>query len=162
MKIYNLKRKQELPISLEEAWDFFSSPGNLKKITPEKMGFDIISDGSNDPMYPGMIIRYIVKPTLSIPIHWVTEITHVNEPNYFVDEQRFGPYAFWHHQHRFKPTEKGVLMEDEVNYALPLGILGKFAHLLFVKKQLNEIFDHRYEILNSYFQPSASSKGVMV
>lgn len=162
MKIYNLKRTQELPISLEKAWEFFSSPGNLKKITPAKMGFDIISDENIGAMYPGMIIRYIVRPTLGIPIHWVTEITHVNEPYYFVDEQRFGPYAFWHHQHRFKPTENGVLMEDEVNYALPLGILGRFAHWLFVKKQLNEIFDHRYEILASYFQPSTSSKGVMV
>ena len=154
MKIYNLKRTQELPISLEEAWQFFSSPGNLKKITPTKMGFDIVSEGSDNPMYPGMIIRYIVKPTLNIPIHWVTEITHVNKPYYFVDEQRFGPYAFWHHQHKFKPIESGVLMEDEVNYALPLGVLGSFAHRIFVKRQLNEIFDHRYETLENYFRSS--------
>ncbi|MCG8321753.1 MAG: SRPBCC family protein [Cytophagales bacterium] len=161
MKIYNLKRVQELPIGLEEAWDFFSSPGNLKKITPAKMGFDIISEGSDEPMYPGMIIRYIVRPTLNFPIHWVTEITHVGRPYYFVDEQRFGPYAFWHHQHKFKPTDNGVLMEDEVNYALPLGILGKIAHWAFVKKQLNEIFDHRYETLANYFQ-STTSRGILV
>ena len=161
MKIYNLKRVQELPIGLEEAWDFFSSPGNLKKITPAKMGFDIISEGSDEPMYPGMIIRYMVRPTLNIPIHWVTEITHVSRPYYFVDEQRFGPYAFWHHQHKFKPVDNGVLMEDEVNYALPLGILGNIAHWAFVKKQLNEIFDHRYETLANYFQ-STTSGGILV
>ena len=161
MKIYNLTRTQELPISLEAAWDFFSSPANLKKITPDKMGFDIISKGSDQPMYPGMIIRYIVRPTLNIPIHWVTEITHVHKPYYFVDEQRFGPYAFWHHQHRFKATDNGVLMEDEVNYGLPLGVLGSFAHWLFVKRQLHDIFDHRYETLANYFQTTPSAKGVI-
>ena len=162
MKIYTLKRKQELPISIDEAWDFFSSPGNLKKITPAEMGFDIISEGGDVPMYPGMIIRYIVRPTLNIPSHWVTEITHVKKPYYFVDEQRFGPYAFWHHQHKFKPTEKGILMEDEVNYALPLGILGRFAHGIFVKRQLEEIFDHRFETLAGYFQTSTASSDIII
>ena len=126
------------------------------------MGFDIVSEGSDQPMYPGMIIRYIVRPFFNIPIHWVTEITHVKKPYYFVDEQRFGPYAFWHHQHKFRSTEKGVLMEDEVNYALPLGILGKLAHGVFVKKQLEQIFNHRYETLANYFQPSATSKSIIV
>ncbi|MDN5212247.1 SRPBCC family protein [Fulvivirgaceae bacterium BMA12] len=161
MKIYSLRRSQELPISLEEAWLFFSSPGNLKKITPKKMGFDILSEGSDEPMYPGMIIRYLVRPMLNLPVHWVTEITHVNEPYYFVDEQRFGPYAFWHHQHKFKATEKGVLMEDIVNYALPLGVLGRFAHWAFVEKQLDDIFDHRHTTLASYFESSHTLKNTI-
>ncbi len=161
MKIYSLRRSQELPISLDKAWLFFSSPGNLKKITPKKMGFDILSEDSDDPMYPGMIIRYLVRPSLNLPVHWVTEITHVKEPYYFVDEQRFGPYAFWHHQHKFRATEKGVLMEDIVNYALPLGILGRFAHWAFVKRQLNDIFDHRHETLANYFEPSPTLKNTI-
>jgi ligand-binding SRPBCC domain-containing protein len=151
VKIYNLQRKQILPISLEEAWSFFSSPKNLSKITPDNMGFDIryMSGGNNT--YPGQIIIYKIKILGGLRVSWVTEITHVQEKNYFVDEQRFGPYALWHHQHHFKTTDEGLEMTDEVNYAIPFGFVGRLAHWLFVERQVNAIFDHRYRVLETYF-----------
>ncbi len=137
---------------MEEAWDFFSSPVNLKEITPKHMKFEIKYISGRDRMYAGQIIRYIVNVLPAIPVKWTTEITHVNEPYYFVDEQRFGPYALWHHQHRFKPVEGGVEMIDEVNYAVPFGILGRLANWLFVSKQVNTIFDYRFEVLDQLFK----------
>ncbi len=151
MKIYTLKRTQFLPISLQEAWDFFSTPNNLEKITPKHMGFNILYRSGGEKMYPGQLIRYKVYGLPFIPMHWVTEITHVQEPNYFVDEQRFGPYALWHHQHHFKEVAGGVEMVDEVNYGIPLGPLGRLANLLFVGRTVNAIFDHRYKVLEAYF-----------
>ena len=150
MYLYQLQRKQVLPISLEEAWDFFSSPKNLEKITPKDMAFEIkrIPEGK---MYAGMVVEYVVRPIFGIPIGWVTEITHVEEPKYFVDEQRFGPYALWHHQHHFKEVEGGVEMIDLVHHKNPLGFLGGIANWIFVEKRLNQIFDYRYEILEKYF-----------
>ncbi len=141
-KYYKLYRKTELPISIDEAWDFFSSPMNLKKITPPYLGFEVTSDNP-DTMYPGMIITYIVKPILGIPLKWMTEITQVRDKEFFIDEQRVGPYKLWHHQHIFTATKSGVIMEDIIHYILPFGILGRIAHPLFVKKQLNDIFNHR-------------------
>ena len=152
MKIYNLKRTQVLPLTLQEAWDFFSSPANLEKITPKHMGFQILYKSGGEKMYPGQLIRYIVKGVPFIPMHWVTEITHVHEPTYFVDEQRFGPYSLWHHQHHFKEVEGGVEMTDEVNYAVPLGALGQLANFLFVGREVNAIFNHRYRTLEEFFQ----------
>jgi len=149
-KSYELKRRQELPISLEEAWDFFSSPANLKKITPDYLGFTVTSE-NREKMYTGMIITYVVKPILGIPLRWMTEIKHVEDHIFFVDEQRVGPYKMWHHQHHFSETDKGVIMEDIVNYILPLGILGRFAHWLFVKKQLEGIFDFRFKVCEEMF-----------
>lgn len=151
MKIYNLKAKQFLPISIEEAWEFFSSPRNLKDITPSHMKFDIRYISGGDKMYPGQVINYKLQPVPGIPVSWTTEITHVNEPYYFVDEQRFGPYALWHHQHRFKEVEGGVEMEDEVNYAIPLGFLGRLANWLFVGKKVKGIFDYRFSVLEARF-----------
>jgi ligand-binding SRPBCC domain-containing protein len=151
MKIYTLTKKQFLPITLEQAWDFFSSPVNLKKITPEYMGFKITSDLGDGKMYPGQIISYIVTPVLGIPMSWTTEITHVLDKKYFVDEQRFGPYSLWHHQHWFKEVEGGVEMTDIVNYGLPLGFLGRIANHIFVEKQLKEIFDYREKVVGQYF-----------
>ena len=150
MKLYQLKQKQRLPISLDEAWDFFSSPQNLKKITPEYMGFDIIS-GADRPTYSGQIIQYKVSPLLGIKTTWVTEITHVEDKHYFVDEQRYGPYALWHHKHFFYPIENGVLMEDIVDYKLPLGWLGSLFHGSLVQPKLNEIFEHRKKVLTDLF-----------
>lgn len=151
MSLHTLERKQFLPIDLKTAWDFFSSPLNLREITPPYMNFVVTSDSAQEKMYAGMIITYRVSPILSIPIHWVTEITHVNEPYFFVDEQRFGPYSLWHHQHFFKEVEGGVEMIDRVNYKLPFGFLGDIAHFLFVKKQLNDIFNYRFEKLSHIF-----------
>jgi ligand-binding SRPBCC domain-containing protein len=152
MKIYNLQRKQFLPISLSEAWEFFSTPKNLAKITPEHMGFKILYISGGDKAYAGQIIRYHVNILPGIKVHWVTEITQVKEPFHFIDEQRFGPYALWHHQHHFKEVPGGVEMTDEVNYAIPLGILGRLAHWLFVGREVNRIFEHRYQVLEEYFR----------
>jgi ligand-binding SRPBCC domain-containing protein len=151
MKIYTLTKKQFLPITLEQAWDFFSSPVNLKKITPEYMGFKITSDLGDGKMYPGQIISYIVTPVLGIPMSWTTEITHVLDKKYFVDEQRFGPYSLWHHQHWFKEVEGGIEMTDIVNYGLPLGFLGRIANSIFVQNKLKEIFDYREKVVGQYF-----------
>jgi ligand-binding SRPBCC domain-containing protein len=144
-KVYTIHTEQFIPISLNEAWDFFSSPANLAKITPAKMGFNIISQFHGEKMYPGQIIEYTVKPILNIPLYWMTEITHVVEGEYFVDEQRFGPYTMWHHQHHFMAVPGGVKMNDIVHYKIPMGFLGDIAQVLFVKKQLQGIFDFRYK-----------------
>jgi len=157
MKVYNLKSKQFLPISLEEAWDFFSSPKNLKDITPTHMKFDIKYMSGGNKMYPGQIITYKLNPVPGIPVNWTTEITHVSAPFYFVDEQRFGPYALWHHQHHFEEVEGGVEMTDEVNYAIPFGFLGRFANWLFVGKQVSAIFDHRFKVLEELFNKQTVS-----
>jgi len=156
MKVYNLKRVQFLPISLETAWEFFSTPANLKDITPLHMKFNIKYISGNDKMYAGQIIKYKLYPLPGIPVNWTTEITHVDEPHFFVDEQRFGPYALWHHQHTFKEVEGGVEMTDEVNYAIPFGVIGRIANALFVGKQVSSIFDYRYNILEKIFKTEAS------
>ncbi len=148
--MFQYSSKQELPISMDEAWVFLSDPKNLKRITPDYMGFDILS-GADRKMFPGQIIQYRLTPVLGIPFRWVTEITHVKEGEYFVDEQRFGPYSFWHHKHFIYPTENGVVMEDVVDYKIPLGILGKLAHMIFVKYKVKQIFTFREKALNEIF-----------
>lgn len=150
MKLYQLKSKQFLPISLDEAWTFLSEPRNLKTITPEYMGFEIC-DGADRPMYQGQIIQYIVTPVLGIKTKWVTEITHVVDKSFFVDEQRFGPYAFWHHKHFLKEVPGGVEMEDIIDYKIPFGIFGQLVHPILVKPKLNEIFNYRQQKLEALF-----------
>ncbi len=150
MKIYQLHRKQNLPISAEEAWNLFSDPKNLQKITPSSMGFKIIS-GGDKPIYPGQIIQYTVTPVLGIKIKWVTEITHVIDKKYFVDEQRYGPYALWHHKHFIKEIPGGVEMEDIVDYKVPMGFLGQLIHPFLIKPKLDEIFDFRRKKLIELF-----------
>jgi ligand-binding SRPBCC domain-containing protein len=150
MKIYRLHEKQKLPISKEKAWEFLSSPENLKTITPDYMGFDILS-GADRPMYAGQIIQYIVTPVLGIKTKWVTEITHVKDGEYFVDEQRFGPYALWHHKHFIKEVNGGVEMEDIIDYKVPFGILGQLVHPILVKPKLKEIFNYRKQKLEELF-----------
>lgn len=150
MKLYQLHSKQILPISREKAWEFLSDPANLKVITPERMGFHIIS-GADRPMFTGQIIQYRVTPFPGYTTKWVTEITHVEQGRYFVDEQRFGPYALWHHKHFIKEMETGVEMEDIIDYKIPFGILGQLAQPLLVKKQLTEIFKYREQKLKELF-----------
>lgn len=116
------------------------------------MGFKIVYQSGGQKMYPGQLIRYVVYGLPGIPMNWLTEITHVNAPHYFVDEQRSGPYALWHHQHHFTEVEGGVEMTDEVNYAIPFGILGQMAHALFVEREVNRIFEHRHQVLKIYFK----------
>ena len=150
-KVYSLHTIQNLPIRLDQAWDFFSSPANLAKITPSHMGFNIISKHHGEKMYPGQIIEYTVSPLLGIPMYWMTEITHVQEGKYFVDEQRFGPYALWHHKHFIKEIPGGVEMEDIIDYKVPMGILGQLVHPFLVKPKLDEIFNYRRKKLIELF-----------
>jgi len=151
MPVYTLNETLKIPASIDKVWDFISSPQNLKNITPEYMGFDIMTKNLPKKMYAGMIIRYNVSPLLGIQMQWVTEITHVSEFQYFVDEQRFGPYKMWHHQHHLQAVEGGVLMTDIVDYQPPFGFLGAIANRLVIKKQLNEIFMFRTKKLEEYF-----------
>lgn len=156
MSLYRLKRTQRLPITQDVAWAFFSNPTNLEQITPPWLQFEITSPMPKQ-MYPGMIATYDLQFYRVIPVSWVTEITQLLEPHYFVDEQRFGPYEFWHHQHHFEPLvndageEVGVEMTDVVHYRLRFGFIGKLTHALFIKRQLNEIFDFRYKMLEDFF-----------
>ena len=150
-KVYSFKTIQILPISMEAAWNFFSNPANLSEITPGNLDFKTISKYHGEKMYPGQVIEYKVSPLLGIPLYWMTEVTHVEHHKYFVDEQRFGPYSMWHHQHHFKEVEEGVEMADIVHYKLPFWFFGDFANWLFVKKQLKEIFDYRFNAVKKYF-----------
>lgn len=152
MASYVIQRTQRLPISLSKAWDFFSTPNNLNDITPADMQMEILTDsGSGGKMFEGQIITYHVRPILNIPLHWVTEISHVKEQEYFVDNQMHGPFAMWHHLHQFKAIQGGVEMTDTVNYMMPFGPLGTVVHALMVRKQVEAIFDFRYKLLEQKF-----------
>ena len=148
--MYQLKRTQFVKTDLATCWDFFSSPNNLNKITPKEMGFDVLTEGVEN-MYEGLMIEYKVRPVLNIPLRWITEITHVKYQQYFVDEQRKGPYKIWHHEHHFKEVQGGVEMTDIVSYELPFGILGKMVHPLVVKKKLDQIFAYRFKVVDELF-----------
>ncbi len=150
MKLFQLRSRQFLPVTKDEAWAFLSNPENLKVITPDHMGFHILN-GAEKEMFPGQIIQYTVSPFAGITTKWVTEITHVKQGEYFVDEQRFGPYALWHHKHFIRPIKGGVEMEDVIDYKLPFGILGQLFHPILVKKQLEKIFAYREEKLEEIF-----------
>lgn len=149
--IYQFNTIQKIPASIDKVWSFISSPRNLKKITPEYMGFQVTNEPISDQMYAGMIISYKVKPILGIPMNWVTEITQVKEKEYFVDEQRVGPYAIWHHQHKIFSIEGGVLMEDIVSYKPPFGIIGSIANSMIIKNKLKQIFDYRFLAIEREF-----------
>ena len=150
MKIFRLEKSINLPITIEECWQFFSSPKNLKVITPAYMGFNII-DVEETSMYPGQIIKYNVTPLFGINMKWVTEISHAEKNKFFVDEQRFGPYKFWHHKHIFKVIDGGVKVIDILDYALPLGFLGVLFHPYLIKPKLDEIFNYREKKLIEIF-----------
>jgi len=152
MAFYQFYSEQKLNASLDEIWDFISSPQNLKEITPDYMGFDIMSTHQpSDKMYEGMIISYKVSPLAGIKTTWVTEITHICEKEFFIDEQRVGPYSLWHHQHFIKPIEKGVLMTDIVSYQPPFGFIGAIANRLVIHSKLIEIFDYRTKALEKRY-----------
>ena len=151
MKVYHLERKQFFPVSIDKAWSYFSTPSNLGNITPGDMYFKTLYQSGGDKAYSGQIIQYKIRILPGVVFQWVTEITHLHEPEYFVDEQRFGPYALWHHQHHFKTVAGGVEMTDIVNYAIPLGLFGRLAHWLFVGKKVNEIFDFRSRVLEKHW-----------
>jgi ligand-binding SRPBCC domain-containing protein len=151
MAFYQFQKEQFLKTSVDELWDFISSPINLSKITPKKMGFEIQTPNLPDKIYEGMIISYKVRPMLNISVNWVTEITHIRDKSYFVDEQRIGPYSLWHHQHIIKPYKDGILMKDIVSYKPPFGFLGRIANRLFIKNKLEEIFNYRTKVLEKHF-----------
>lgn len=142
LKVHHLSRSQFIPISLEEAWPFFSTPRNLEALTPGFLHFRILSEVP-DEIYSGLIISYKIAALLSIPMTWVTEIKHVVPLRQFVDEQRLGPFRFWFHEHRFTPVEGGIIMDDRVSYAMPMGLLGEIAHHLLIKRRLEAIFNYR-------------------
>ena len=146
-----IREEQKVNAGLEEIWDFISSPANLKEITPPYMGFDISSKDLPTKMYPGMIITYKVSPLLGIKTDWMTEITQVRPMEFFIDEQRIGPYNLWHHQHHITPIKNGVLMTDIVTYSPPFGILGAIANSLVIKNKLQEIFDYRFQAVEKKF-----------
>lgn len=150
MALQTLVRKQKLGISIAEAWDFLSNPANLALITPPDMKFTVRSD-LPDRIYEGLIIEYRVRPLPSIPVTWITEITHVSEPTFFVDEQRIGPYRMWHHEHRLREVADGTEMTDRVSYVLPYGPIGDIASFLIVKARLERIFDFRRDYLKEKF-----------
>jgi len=151
MAAHTIKTVQKIPVSLDRAWMFFSNPANLQTITQEGMGFKVISKHHGPVMYAGQIIEYKLKPLLGIPVYWMTEITQVKNKEYFIDEQRFGPYKLWHHQHHFKAIEGGVEMTDIVHYKNPLWWLGRLANALFVKKKLQKIFEYRFQKVEELF-----------
>lgn len=151
MPFYQFTTNQKIPASIDDVWDFISSPENLKIITPSYMGFEITNQIQNK-MYAGMIISYKVSPLLGIKMNWLTEITHVEDKKYFVDEQRVGPYKLWHHQHRLEQIEDGILMTDIVTYQPPFGILGSILNTFMIKNKLKEIFDFRYKAVEKHFK----------
>jgi len=151
MKIYKKEYDQFVPETMDKVWDFFSNPENLNEITPKSMSFEIIS-GVAKPMYPGMIIRYKIAPFLGIKMNWVTEISQVMQNKLFVDEQRFGPYKLWHHQHHFKEVKGGVEMKDLLHYAIPLGPIGRIANAVYVENQIDHIFEYRKVKIDELFK----------
>ncbi len=140
-----------MPVSLAEAWDFFSSAANLQAITPPELRFHIISKHHGDRLYPGQIIEYKLRPLWGIPWYWMTEITHVEPGKFFIDEQRYGPYSLWHHQHHFREVEGGVEMTDIVHYKIPGWWLGELLHNLMLKKKLDGIFAYRHAKIEKLF-----------
>ena len=152
MPIHTLHKRQIIPATAKTAWDFFSNPKNLSRITPESLDFQVITPDLPERIHAGLMIEYRVRPVAGIPLTWLTEITHVEPETYFVDEQRLGPYALWHHEHWFRPAGPGKIeIEDRVTYRLPFGWLSEPAHLLFVRAQLEHIFEHRTHAVNGLF-----------
>lgn len=149
---YTLFKQQQLNCDLETAWNFFSSPLNLAKITPKDLGFNILTNHKDlEKIYTGMIIDYKVSPLLGIPMHWQTRIEDVNLNHSFVDTQKKGPYKYWRHYHEFIEKDGGILMTDNVEYELPLGFLGDIANKIIVRSKLEEIFSYRFKVLEQMF-----------
>jgi len=151
MKVYKKEWTQFIPRPLDEVWEFFSRPENLNKVTPKEMNFEILTDIANKPMYEGMIISYKVTPVFGIRLRWTTEIQRIKEGQYFVDEQRFGPYAMWHHEHHFRAVDGGTYMTDLLHYAIPFGPIGQLANFIMVDKKVEEIFKFRVEAVENLF-----------
>lgn len=150
MNLFVLEREKLLHVHVDDAWEFFSNPLNLKLITPPELGL-VITSGNNGEIYPGMIITYELNIISFFKSVWATEITHVNKPRFFVDEQKVGPYSFWHHKHFFKQVDSGTVVKDIVHYSLPFGPLGKLLNRYYIKQNLDDIFDYRETVLDRIF-----------
>jgi ligand-binding SRPBCC domain-containing protein len=150
MRIHRISKTQVLPIALEDAWNFFASPANLPKITPPWLNLRPTSEFPEE-MHPGLIVTYDVAPFPGLKVNWVTEIAHIVPGTLFVDEQRAGPYRFWHHQHHFRPVPAGTEMRDIVHYALPFGLIGDLVAGRMVRKRVRAIFDYRTTVLSEQF-----------
>lgn len=152
MKKYVLYRETVLPITMLAAWDFFSNPTNLSKITPEEMDFKVVTSNLPQQIHNGLIIEYVVRPLAGVPLKWISQISSVNAPYSFVDEQLKGPYAYWHHEHTFEEKGGRVLMKDKVTYSVPFGVLGQLANKLIVRSKLEEIFNYRTKKILEFFK----------
>jgi ligand-binding SRPBCC domain-containing protein len=149
--VHQYKTEQWLPVSIDQAWDFFATPKNLAAITPPRLGFNILTKLNGTEIYPGMIIDYKVRPLFGIPVHWKTGIRNVLKLKYFTDVQLKGPYKVWEHTHSFETDNEGVLMSDVINYELPLGVFGILTEKLLVRKEIEKIFCYRKKILDKLF-----------
>lgn len=149
--LHSIHKKQLIKSNITQLWNFISDPSNLVIITPPEMNFKVLSELKDKKMHPGQIIEYQVSPLLGLKMHWVTEITHVKTEAYFVDEQRFGPYSFWHHQHSLKETPQGIEMVDDIHYKIPMGPFGRLVNKLFISKKLERIFEYRKKKLDELF-----------
>ena len=150
MSLHRFEAAQVLPVGRAEAWSFFSNPRNLAVITPPDMGFEITEE-IPEHVHPGLIVVYRVRPLLGIAVTWVTEITAVVEEELFVDDQRIGPYRFWHHQHHFREVAGGTEVRDIVHYALPFGPLGGFLNERVIAPRVQAIFDFRRGVIDQRF-----------
>jgi ligand-binding SRPBCC domain-containing protein len=148
--VYRINRDQTVPASLDAVWDYFSKPENLNELTPPDLNFEIVYKDSNT-MFQGQLIEYMVQFIPLFRSRWLTEITHVEDLAYFVDEQRIGPYRFWYHEHLFRPVENGTQIIDQVTYQLPFGPIGELAHLIWIKPRLEKIFDYREHQITAIF-----------
>jgi ligand-binding SRPBCC domain-containing protein len=148
--VYRINRDQTVPASLDAVWDYFSKPENLNELTPPDLNFEIVYKDSNT-MFQGQLIEYMVQFIPLFRSRWLTEINHVEDLAYFVDEQRIGPYRFWYHEHLFRPVENGTQIIDQVTYQLPFGPIGELAHLIWIKPRLEKIFDYREHQITAIF-----------
>lgn len=157
MKIYTLSNSQKLPITIEEAWDFLSDPTQLETITSSDMEFKTVTP-LPEKMYEGMLMHYQIAPLAGIRLNWVTQITHIEKGVRFIDEQRLGPFRFWHHEHRLIEMDDGIVMQDIVHYVMPFSFIGRIAHWTSIRKLLESLFKFRTEQIETYFNNKFSSR----
>jgi ligand-binding SRPBCC domain-containing protein len=143
MTLHTVTYVQQIPLSIEAAWEFFASPANLSRITPPEMMFRITKSDGMQPLYQGMLISYTLYPFMMLPVRWETEITRVDRPFLFEDSQKSGPYESWLHRHLFHEIPGGVEMTDQVNYVMPMDFFGDLVNALIVSRRLEEVFAYR-------------------
>ena len=153
MKLHKLKFNTTINANISDVWAFFINPNNLEVLTPNNMQFKITCDADNT-MYAGKIISYVITPLANIPMTWVTEITQCKELDYFIDEQRFGPYKFWHHVHQFIEDDGKTKMTDELTYSFYGGAIGDLIQNKIITKKIEGIFNYRSIKINEYFHAS--------